>query len=300
MKFRSVLLLSACAVAALAEPAVSASLWRTDTGTAISPEAVGPALTRSGILVRFEPGDELAVLGLRLRATTPSAAYLGASSEYLAAAVLAGQVVGEGIAAEPGEALVQQIGDSSLERFAYDVDRFLASSSLLIDHDLQAGLEQARTRQAERIWWGLLEPTGFNAQAPVPPAVEAARRDYLLRPAVIAVRQQASGDPAAMSRLVAERFVAAVGARDDATARDLLAPSLFFEGGRGQTEWLTLRAGFARELVNSDLARRLQGAQITEGDLAGGFALRAATGESFRLEQAAFDDMVFVTSLRPQ
>ena len=276
------------------------SAQRTDNGAPVAPEALNAAVTRGGILVRLDAGDSVAVHRLNLRASMPAVAYVAASSEYVVAAVLAGEVASDGLAAGPGQALVQRIGRGGVERYAFDVDRFLASSSLLVDPDLQAALEEARTRQANRIWWGLLEPTGFNAQSPVLPAVEAARRDYLLRPAVIGVRQDARGDRTAMARFTAERFVAAVAARDEATARDLLSPSLFFEGGRGQTEWLTLRAAFARELVNGELGRRLHGAQVEQGDLGNGFLVRAADGGAFRLTEAAFDDMVFVTSLRPE
>ena len=61
-----------------------------------------------------------------------------------------------------------------------------------------------------------------------------------------------------------------------------------------------MRAAFARELVNGDLGRRLQGAQVEQCDVGHGFVVRAPDGGTFRLTEAAFDDMVFVTSLRPE
>lgn len=321
-------ILSGCAVpppAAVGIPGEGVALQRSDDGSAVAPEALEAVLARSGVIARLGPGARLSVFGIDLASGSGAAVYLGASSEFLFAAALAGRIEAQDGVADPGEVLVWDMLGAPPRRFGFDVDRFLATSSLAIQRPLRETLEEVAGGQARATYWGLVAPAQVNLQAPVPPSVEALRRDYLLQPEVIRLRRQAGGDPAALSRAVAERFVAAIAARDRAVVTALLHPVLFQQEG-GQ-DWRVLRARFAEGLVSGGLPGALAGAQVSpagnivvagpEGE-AGSAETGAETDEdgegieipavwrvegdagAYRLEVGPYESMIYATALESQ
>lgn len=309
----------------LAEPGVEAgatALQRSDNGATIELAQLDRVLSRSGVIARLGPGARVQPFGIEIASDDGAAAYLGGSSEYLFAAALAGRIEGGERSATGGEVLVWDMLGSPPRLFAFDVDRFLATSSLAIDPVLRDALQAASGRQARATYWGLLAPAQVNLQAPVPPGLEALRRDYLLQPEVIRLRRLAGGDPVALSRAVAERFVESVAARDRTAVTALLHPVLFQQQG-GQ-DWRVLRARFAEALVSGPLPAALAEASVnpldtaapaeTEGedtdeqadaDAEGIVQLPAvwrveSPAGGYRLELGPFESMIYVTALEAQ
>ena len=251
-------------------------------------------------MARLVPGDSIVLPAGEVVAAEPSSLYLAASSEFMSVAVVRGEIAMGGHAAEAGDVLVRSIAGSRVERFAFDARAFgAAMPATVLDEAERASLGTILAEQERRIFWGGLERTGFDAQAPSgDPMMEAVRRDYLLRPAVMDVRSAAQGDAEALGREAASRFVSGLAARDAATVEALLSPTLFTDGDRRQTEWLDDRSAFARDLVAGGMPAALAGAVMGEGSLSEGYAVDA-NGAPWRVRLQPVDTMVFVTALEP-
>ena len=283
-----------------AVPAEALELLRTETSASTDASSISAALSRGTVIARLDPGETLSLMAGEISALEPTTLYLAASSEFMSVAVLRGSVTLSGETGRAGDVFVRSIAGSRLERFAFDTGAFRAATppSALRGEDI-ASLDALQVEQARRIFWGGLERTGFDAQAPSgDPMMEAVRRDYLLRPAVMDVRAVAQGDPDVLGREAAGRFVSGLAARDAVTVEALLSPTLFTDGDRRQTEWLDDRSAFARDLVAGGMPATLSGAVIGEGGLSEGYAVDV-NGAPWRVRLQPLDSMVFVTALEP-
>lgn len=292
--------LAALCVGAFTAPANAAELLRTETSAPVDATELSMALSRGTVIARLDQGEVLASMAGEVSALEPASLYLAASSEFMSVAVVRGSIMLDGQAGQTGDVFVRSIAGSRLERFAFDTSAFRAATptAALTAEDI-ASLDAVQAEQERRIYWGGLERTGFDAQAPSgDPMMEAVRRDYLLRPAVMEVRAAAQGDPERLGREAADRFVSGLAARDTAAVEALLSPTLFTDGDRRQVEWLNDRSNFARDLVAGDMPTTLSGAALGEGSLADGYAVDVR-GTPWRVRLQPLDTMVFVTALEP-
>ena len=283
-----------------APSAQAAELVRTDTRASVAPADLPRALSRSAVLARLDPGEALGSPLGNVSASDPATLYLAASSEFLSLAILRGALTLDGTPGQAGDVFVRPVAGRAVERFTFDARALAAATAPVLSAEEASGLETLRAAQADALFWGGLERTGFNAQAPAgDPLAEAVRRDYLLHPAVIAARSAAAGDPERLAAEAAGRFVAALAARDTAGVEALLSPTLFTTEGLDQVVWLDARRAMARDLVAGDLPAALAGASPGAGSLDGGFPVSVA-GEPWVVRVRGFDSMVFVTALEPR
>ncbi len=257
-------------------------------------------MDQGGVIAYLSKGDSLDIYGFEMTAQEDSAIYLSISSEFISAACLKGAFVAEGDndPAIPGEVYVHAYSADKTSAYEFDIERFLGSSSIAINPEVKDSLKSAMISQNFKKFWGFLQVSGTNAQAPISPDIEAKRRDYLLKKAVIDIRQTAQGDAEAMARISAERFLTFLAQRDDKAVAALLHPGLFSKKGRTPSEWLSLREEFAYDITQSALALKVKSASLGEGSMENGFEVLLKNGERFHLQTEPLDAMVFVKSIR--
>jgi len=283
--------------AAKANPA----FLRTDNGSAVSAQEIERALSHSGLLATFAPGDRLALYDVAIEARADSKVFLALSSEYLAVACLTGLISAGGETAEAGEVILWHTGSRQPEVSAFDVGRFLATTPLAEDPVIRAELETVAAAQHSQVFWGLLRADRRNARAPVAPTIEEVRRSYLLEPDVVEVRREAGGDSDKLTRLVAEHFLASLAGKRVEPVEALMSPLLFQDDDRAfsRESWQELRGRFAKTLVDGNLPDKLAGFQIQ--DAADKTAvLISAQNAVYRLNLVEIDGMLFVQGLEPQ
>ena len=280
-------------------PAGAAQFLRSDNGQPVSAAAIDDVLTTGGIIAHLDAGERAAFYGFEIQAQQDSTVYVSVSSEFISAACLRGAFTAEGsrdIAAE-GKVYVHAYGGNETNLYDFDIERFLGSSSFVVGPDIRAGLAEAMSKQGRKKFWGTLQVSNSNSQAPVAPHIEAVRRDYLLLPEIVKIRQEAHGDPEKMARLSAERFIEALSRRDRETTASLLHPALFSKG-RTPDEWITLREAFAKDMAASTLAAKVRNAVVNDGSLEAGYVVSLKNGEQYQLNIEAMDAMTFVKSIR--
>jgi hypothetical protein len=79
--------------------------------------------------------------------------------------------------------------------------------------------------------------------------VEAVRSSYLGNDAIAVLRRKAGGNPKTLAALTAQRFAAALVARDTATVSALIDPKPFTDTGAATMAWQSARDAFASTLV---------------------------------------------------
>ena len=281
--------------------ALAVKFTRTDTGQAVASKQLLLTLSQSGVVARLDKDETLSLLDAEVTARTSAVLYIAISSETRIVAVLEGEalLVAEGQVVEVGQAVVWPITSADAKVTAFDIDRFLASSSLALPASTRASLQAAIENQNKKIYWGALRRTGQNAQSPVPPMVEAMRRDILLRPAVVNLRHDAAGNQAGMARMAVDRFIAALKSRDVSTVRDLLAPSLFRPGERTPSAWLAVRHDLATSLVDSPLGRSLASSKVVRGDLKSGFRAKTRSGKTLHIKMLQEHGFTFIGEIVP-
>ena len=279
----------------------AAVLNRSDTGATVSAAAIETALSRSGLVARLRAGETLRIYGLTIAAKTPALAYISASSEFIIAAALEGELTAAGHEepAQPGQMFALAVApDAKPARESFDVKQFLAAPPRGIPAHVRSALENVAAEQADRVWWGSLQRTILNVQSPVPPLVEGVRRDYLLEPAMVRLRSEAGADPTRFALLTAQSFVAAMGRRDVDTVRALLHPTLFAGQGVG-LNWLAKRHLFATQLARGPLAARMSGASVAV-DADGRVIATGRSGQRWELLMSVLDAGVFVSAVEPR
>lgn len=280
--------------AALASAASAQTLTRADTGQAVDPPAVGTALADAPVVARLGAGEAVTVLGAEVRSGGGAVLYVAASTEFLTLAVADGEASVGRLKLKPGEAAVIVLRSGRAEKLAFDAGRLLASAPPAAAAAFGPGLAQAAEQQKRRRFWGLLVATGVNATAPGSPRLEETRRPYLMQPAQIELRAAAGGDAGRLKQLTADRFVAALAARDEATVAALLDPEPFLSAGLA---WTSARSAFAHRMVAGPLPDSLTGARAVAAGNA--FTVEGAS-QAFTLELVGRDGAVFVTRLEPR
>jgi hypothetical protein len=284
-----------------ARVAAAASFTRSDTGASIAGAKIETALSRSGIVARLGKSETVRVHGLVLQAAEPSLVYISLSSEFVIGSVLSGRLTSEGIAGEaaPGQMFVVSIApDAKPALESFDIRQFLAAPPRGIPAPVRSNLEAVAASQANRVWWGSLQRTTLNVQALVPPLVEGVRRDYLLEPPIVRLRQKAGADPTRFAKLTADTFVTAMGNRDVDTVRALLHPTLFTGEGIG-LNWLAKRHAFATGLARGPLGSGMRGAKVAV-DSEGRIIVTGRGGQKWELVMSVLDVGVFVSAVEPR
>ena len=294
------------AVLALILAVASGTAWamqfkRTDTGQSVAPNQLLQTLAQSGVTAHLAKDETLSLLDAEVSARTSAVLYIAISSETRIVAVLEGEalLVADGQVVEVGQVMVWPIASADAEVTGFDIDRFLATSSLTLPKSTRASLQAASEIQHKRVFWGALRRTDRNAQSPVPPLVEAMRRDILLRPAVVNLRHDAGGNQEVMARMAVDGFIAALRSRDVSTVRDLLAPSLFRPSERTPSAWLAVRHNLAGSLVDSPLGRRLASSKVVSGDLESGFRAKTRSGKMLHIKMLQEHGFPFVGEISP-
>jgi hypothetical protein len=245
--------------------------------------------------VSLAAGEEAVLYGITFRAEENASAIVLVSSELVTAAVIEGTLLQGLVAARAGEALVTPIDGSRPRRYGYDARRLISSLPPQWVSQAQAPLEQLSDRQARRAFWGLIEPVGTNAAAPVTPQAEAFRQAYLGNETVLGLRRAAAGDRQELAALTLQRFVEAVTAGDREVIAHLIDPLPFTNASSDPAIWLP-----ARQLV----ADRL----LADGALAGSFDQGAITAVDengtvvvggFRIGLVMRDRAMFIAAVEP-
>lgn len=259
---------------------------------------VGPALAqdRHRELVTMEAGEEREVFGTSFRAEEPTTAIFALTSEMVTAAVLSGALSQGNSRAREGEALVTAIDGQGTRRYGFDAQRLSASLPIQWQSAAEPPLAALYAHQQRRAFWGLIEPVGVNAAAPIAPEAEAFRRAYLGNSTVLALRQKAAGDRAALATLTVQRFAEAAAAGDAAVLADLIDPMPFSEANPDPARWQAARAAFAAQLAaDGSLARALATPATASAGNPDSFEL----GGTFRIALVMRDRAMFVAAVEP-
>lgn len=263
--------------------------------------APAAAQADSRALLSLGAGEEVVMFGTTYRAAEPTRAVVVQSSELVTAAVLEGRLAEGATEARGGEALVTPIDGARTRRYGFDAGRLAASLPLQWAEEAEAPLAALAERQRRRAFWGLIEPIGVNAAAPVTPEAEAFRHAYLGNPTILGLRRAAAGDRNALASLTVQRFAEAVVAGDAAVMADLIDPVPFTQASADPAIWRPARAAFAARLA-------------ADGGLASAFAASTAAipasaspddpvsfdlGGAFRIGLVMRDRAMFVAEVEP-
>ena len=260
------------------------------------------APVRDRMLVTFgadadgqEAAGETVLHGVSYRAEGATRALVVVSSELVTAAVIEGRLAQGGIAARAGEALVTPIDGNRTRRYGFDAARLAATLPPAWQAEAAAPLAALAERQRRRAFWGLVEPVGVNAAAPVAPEAEAFRRAYLTNPTVLALRREAAGDRAALARLTLARFAGALAAGEADVVADLIDPAPFTDADADPAVWRPARLAFARRLTADSALRDA----LAAGIAAGPDASSGEAGGAFRIGLVLRDRALFVAAVEP-
>lgn len=294
--------LAAILMGSFAVAAHARSIVRSDTGAPVAASAVEATLRTTSLVVRLGQGERIAAFGLEAEATSPAIVLVTLSSGFVVAAVLKGQAVSAAKETVPaGKMIALQIGPDAQPR----VEVFHAGQFLLAPprHGFAASdageLQKVAIEQDESIFWGRLKRSSLNVQSPLPPIVEAVRRDYLNEPTVVRVRQVAGSSSDRLALEVAEQFVSALAQRDVDAVRALMLPSLFLKQAPGpEGNWLYRRHVLASTLVTGGLPSSVRGAKVgVEKD--GRVIATAPSGKRWEVVLSPLDSSVFVSAFEP-
>ena len=268
--------------------------------TALTLAAASPAQAQMADreLLQLAAGETREAFGTTFTASESATAIVVLSSELVTAAVISGALETGGQRAIAGQALVRPIDGQRTRRYGFDAARLAASLPLAWAGVAEAPLAALAERQRRRAFWGLIEPVGVNAAAPVAPEAEAFRSAYLDHPAILALRQQAGGDRQALAGLTLQAFAAAMASRDTATLAALLDPQPFTAAHPDPAIWLPARTAVAARLAaDSALARAL--AAGTNAGEASSDAAAFDAGGAFRIGLVRRDRAYFIAAVEP-
>lgn len=275
--------------------------WLLATGLAVAVASTAAPLMaqmEQRQLVIMTAGEQRELFGTSYRAVEPARAIVVLSSEMVTAAVLEGTLEQGGITAQAGEALVTPIESSRTRRYGFDARRLAASLPPQWAGEAEAPLTMLTERQRRRAFWGLIEPVGVNATAPVAPEAEAFRSAYLANATVLALRRKAGGDRQQLAALTVQRFTAALAAGDAGTIADLIDPLPFTQASADPAVWLPARRSFAAGLAaDRALADALAAGITAAGDSADNAIFEA--GGTFRIALVQRDRALFIAAVEP-
>jgi hypothetical protein len=257
--------------------------------------AAAAAQGQARSLIALEAGEMAELFGTTFRAAEPTTALVTVSSELVTAAVIKGRLFEGGVEARAGEALVTPIDGRRTRRYGYDAARLVASLPPAMRAEAAAPLAAIAERQRRRAFWGLIEPVGVNAAAPVAPEVEAFRSAYLANPTVLALRREAAGDRGRLAELTLARFAGALAAADAAIVADLIDPAPFTAADPDPAIWRAARLAFARSLTGDAALTRAFAAGV-RADAEGS---SGEAGGAYRVGLVLRDRALFVTAVEP-
>lgn len=280
-------------------PETGSLFIRTDSGRPVSPAGLDPVLAQSSVMARLSAGEPARFLGVAFESGPKSMVLLGATSDTVYAACLKGSIRAGDAVAEPGQLILWRPGGDGPESHDFDMRRYLASSSIRFNPDIQAELDEIVSAQDEQMYWGALQRTTTNVQSLSPPIAEQMRRDYLRRPAVIQLRLK-NNTIGGLARGVAETFATALASGDSTTIADLLNPALFAQADKGLAggDWKRMRRGFAARLADLKWSASIEPASIQATDNAGVWRVRSGSID-YLITLGAYDGMTFVNSVKP-
>lgn len=273
------------------------------SGKVVAQEDLASSLCREWVECRSSSATELRFWDITLELERETRLLLGANSVYIYALTLSGKC-GVGRAEAPaGKIMVWNHYGSNQGKplvHTYSATHLLdafAAKGVADDVDLT----QLAASQKRKKFWGLLRPTGFNVATPLGDEVEAVREDYQTDAFLIGIKRS-SKDGREYADNTAKMFVEGLRQGDARSVALLISPKLFLEGASAaQSEELLTRQrlAFARQLLAKENYSNLDAASVTEIDT-GKYLVRGAGGRSLQLSIAAFDDGLYVTSLKPQ
>lgn len=262
----------------------------------LSSLATAAATSPDRQLVKLQGGEETTVFGTPYRAVAPTLAIVSVSSELVTAAVITGELVQGKATARAGQALVTPIDGKATQQFGFDAARLAATLSPDFLVDTQTPLQTLAAGQRRAKFWGLIEPAGINASAPVGGAVEAVRQSYLGNNTIVTLRRAAGGKLHVLAGLTANRFAEALTAGDARVVSDLIDPKPFIDTGADANAWQAARRIFAQKLT-SDAA--LKAAMSATPAAAEGKPDAFVAGGVFRIQLVARDRAMFVAAVEP-
>jgi hypothetical protein len=258
----------------------------------------GPLELSSGRqLLKLQSGEAAEISGLSYASSTPAIAVVSTSSELVTIAVIAGQLAQGSTVAKAGQALVTPIEGSTTQRFGFDAARLAATLPAEWQSDVSAPLDRLAADQQRAKFWGLTEPAGINASAPMGPQVEAVRQSYLGNDTIMSLRRAAQGRPEVLAELTARRFAEALAAGNAAAVAALLDPKPFTDTGAAATAWQATRLAFAQHLTGDETLK--QAMTTAPVAVAGASDVFLADG-AFRIQLVTRDRAMFVTAVEPQ
>lgn len=253
------------------------------------------AITESWNVLALRDGMAVSFWDMGIRADGDAVVLIGASSEFVFAAVLSGAARADDDAVMAGEMAFWPIVGGGATVSPFVATRLQANLRSAGRDDLAGLLEPVREKQERLIYWGLLEETGVSVAMPVAPTLEQVRRDYRRRAALIAAHR-GGGDAPATSRRVASSFASALRAGDAPAVATHLDPRMFSidNNPAASPGWMELRERFAREITDDAVA----GSAQTIGDTGqpGVYSIDIA-GKRHRLTTTLFDGVIFVDAL---
>ena len=155
--------------------AAAQTVIRLSDNAALEPAMAGQALAGGPVALTLPAGGAATILGASVSSRSGGSAYVAVSADDLTFADVGGDLRVGRVSLRPGQAAVVSLRTGRIERFEFDAARFIATAPPALAEDAQARLQPVAARQRQRLFWGLLSPTGVNARAPGSAAIEAAR-----------------------------------------------------------------------------------------------------------------------------
>lgn len=253
------------------------------------------AQARHSELVTIAAGEEREVFGITFRADEPATAIIALSSELVTAAVLSGALTQGEMRAQAGEALVTPIDGQRTRRYGFDAQRLSASLPPQWQGAAEAPLADIADSQRRRAFWGMIEPVGVNAMAPVAPEAEAFRSAYLGNATILSLRRAAGGNRAQLASMTVQRFADALKAGDAATVADLIDPAPFSAASADPAVWLPARQSVAGRLAADSVLVQA----LARGTSANAEGTSFEAGGAFRIALVERDRALFVAAVEP-
>ncbi len=274
-------------------------------GRTIAVDTINRRLTDSWLDVGLAKGESVRVYDLTVQATEPSKAIVGASSEYLFAACLSGEIRAAGQTASVGQVIIWKHD----AEYKPTVRRFSAREFQQTLKDKGAtsaanALALVADNQKTARFWGTQRVSGVNIGSPLQPTAEDLRREYLLQDQILSLRRSAAEN---LPQATARAATAALAKGDAAALSQLLTPAYFRDPAK-QARLNEARLAMAKQLIanlpnEKPDATKLKPASTATAPSAGlplntrAFTVSAGAS-TITIEVGPFDSGWFVTAIR--
>jgi hypothetical protein len=282
-------------------PAAAPTTQPLQTVTHASPVAatdLDQTLAQQWVVLSLAANQQAILWGVPVTADRPTTAIAGCSSEYQFCLVLDGAVTRKDLSADTGHVIFWSPQPGTATRVMEFSGRDLQQSLRHAGRpDLAKRLDGFSDRQATRRWWGLVRPMKVNIGAPLRPAIDNARKSYLMQPEVVRVRR-ATTRPVELPWNVASAMMDRLKASDTSAVAELLSPALFVEPAK-RNELAKARHGVAADLVAQPWTQAINpdSLRATDDPMRYWFS---SGDQNFIMTLSPFDQMVFVQSIEPK